>query len=251
VNRWRLEWLRLVRTGRWIALGAVFLLLGFGEPLATRYLGQLLSTATGAGNIHITVSSPQPADAMRAYFNNIPTLGTLVAVVIAALAFAVRANPPLAALYLTHVPGRIGFLFPRLLTIVAATTLASVAGGAAAAYETTVLIGAPTASGTVAGILASALGTVFAVTLTFLTATLLRGQVATIAVALGATLVVVPFTGLIPGIANTGPAAFSALPTRLQLTPWNTDATWATAVTLLLAAACVTTGFWRATRWEL
>lgn len=251
MNLWRLEWLRLVRTGRWIALCAVFLLLGFGEPLATRYLGELLSGATGNGYIHITATKPQPSDGMGAYFSNITTLGTLVTVVIAGLAFSMRANPPLAALYLTHVPGRIRLLVPRLVTAAAAAALVSVAGGAAAAYETTLLLGAPPASATATGILISSLGMVFAVAVTFLAAMVLRGQVATIAVALGATFVAVPFANLIPGVRDIGPAAFIALPKQLQLAAWSTDDTWATVVTLLLAAVCVAVGLWRATRWEL
>ncbi|WP_432990366.1 hypothetical protein [Dactylosporangium sp. CA-233914] len=251
MNLWRLERLRLLRTGRWIALAAIFLLLGFGEPLLTRYLGQLLSGATGTGNIQVTVTRPQPSDGMGAYFGNITTLGTLVTVVIAGLAFSVRANPPLATLYLTQVPGRIRLLVPRLVTIAAAAAVASAAGGAAAAYETTLLLGAPDVRATATGILISSLGAVFAVAVTFLAAMILRGQVATIAVALGTIFVAVPFANLIPGIRNIGPAAFVALPKQLQLTEWRTDDTWATVVTLLLAAVCVAGGLWRATRWEL
>ncbi|GGM03393.1 hypothetical protein ACFFX1_39330 [Dactylosporangium sucinum] len=251
MNLWRLEWLRLLRTGRWIGLAAVFLLLGFGEPLATRYLGELLSGAAGNGYIQVTVTKPQPSDGMGAYFGNITTLGTLVIVVIAGLAFSVRANPPLAALYLTHVPGRIGLLVPRLVTMAAAAASASVVGGVAAAYETTLLLGAPAVRATATGILISSLGAVFAVAVTFLAAMFLRGQVGTIAVALGATFVAVPFANLIPGIRNIGPAAFIALPKQLQLTEWRTDDTRATVVTLLLAAACVAGGLWRASRWEL
>ncbi|MER7003235.1 hypothetical protein ABT297_09335 [Dactylosporangium sp. NPDC000555] len=251
MNLWRLEWLRLLRTGRWIALTAVYLLLGFGEPLITRYLGQLLSGATGNGYIQITTTKPQPSDGMGAYFGNVTTLGTLVIVVIAGLAFSVRANPPLAALYLTHVPGRIGLLVPRLVTIAAAAALASAVGGVAAAYETTLLLGAPATAATAIGILISSLGAVFAVAVTFLAAMLLRGQVATIAVALGAIFVAVPFANLIPGIRDIGPAAFIALPGHLQLAAWRTEDTWATVVTLLLAAVCVAGGLWRSTRWEL
>ncbi len=248
---WRVERLRLLRTGRWIALAAVFLLLGLGEPLATRYLGDLLRGATGTGYIHITVTRPRPSDGMGAYFGNITTLGTLVTVVIAGLAFAVRANPPLAALYLTHVPNRVALLVPRLATVAVATAVASALGGAAAAYETTLLLGAPPLGATLAGVGVSSLAGVFAVAVTFLAATLLRGQVATIAVTLGAVFVAVPFANLIPGVRGIGPDAFTALPTRLQLAGWSTDDTWATVVTLGLTAACVAVGLYRSTRWEL
>ena len=56
---WRVEWLRLFRTRRWIALVAVFLLLGLTNPLVTKYLGQLLSNSTGGESyIHFTVTQP-------------------------------------------------------------------------------------------------------------------------------------------------------------------------------------------------
>jgi ABC-2 type transport system permease protein len=251
VSLWRVEWLRLFRTGRWIALAAVFLVLGFAEPLLTRYLGQLLSGATGSTYIHITVTEPQASDAMAAYFGNITTLGTLVTVVIAGLAFSIRANPPLAALYLTHVPGRVALLLPRLLAVAVAAGVAAALGGTAAAYETTLLISRPAVGATATGVLVSCLGTVFAVTITFLATTFLRGQVAAIAIALGAMFVAVPFANLIPGVRAIGPAAFTALPTSLQTVAWSTDDTWATAVTMLLAAACVAGGLWQSTRWEL
>ena len=251
MSLWRLERLRLFRTGRWIMLAAVFLVLGFAEPLLTKYLGQLLSGATGDGYIHITVSAPKPSDGMSAYFGNITTLGTLVTVVIAGLAFSVRSNPPLAALYLTHVPQRAALLLPRLVTTAVAAAIASALGGAAAAYETALLLGAPRTGATATGILVSSLGAVFAVAVTFLAASVLRGQVAAIGVALATVFVAVPFADLIPGVRHVGPNAFTALPAHLQLVGWSTDDTWATVVTLGIAAACVAGGLWRATRWEL
>jgi ABC-type transport system involved in multi-copper enzyme maturation permease subunit len=248
---WRLERRRLFRTGRWIALAAVFVVVGFGNPLATRYLGELLRGATGGGYIQIIVTEPKPSDGMISYFGNITSLGTLVTVVVAALAFAMRANPPLAAVYLTHVPSRVKLLLPRLVTMSVATLVAALVGGGAALYATTILFGPPNTGPTLAGIAASGLGMVFAVAVTFLCATLLRGQVGAIAVALVALVMVVPTADLIPGVRRVGPNSLINLPTTLQTTPWSTDNTWATVVTLGLALACVAGGLLRATRWEL
>jgi len=252
MSLWRLELLRLLRTRRWIALAAVYLLLGLGEPLATFYLGQLLQGSTGGDTyLHITVTTPKPTDAMAAYFSNITTLGTLVAVVVAGLAFSVRANPPLAAIYLTHVTNRTALLVPRLATVAGATAIAAAVGGGAAAYETAALFGAPAAGATATGVLLSALGAVFAVTVTFLAACLLRGQVGAIAVALAVVFVAVPFADLIPGVRHVGPNTFAGLPTALQTMAWRTDDTWSVVVTGLLALAFVGAGLWRARRWEL
>jgi ABC-2 type transport system permease protein len=251
VSLWRVEWLRLTRTGRWIALAAVFVLFGLADPLLTHYLGQLLRGSTGDTYIHITVSKPLPSDGMSSYFSNITTLGTLVTVVVAGLAFTIRANPPLATLYLTHFPRRTALLTPRLVTIATATTIASLLGGAAAAYETALLIGAPAAGATVAGVVTSTAAMVFAVAITFLTASLLRGQVGAIAVALVAVFVVVPLTDLIPGVRHVGPNAFTSLPVTLQTSSWTGQDTWSTVITAALAAICVTIGYRRAHRWEL
>lgn len=251
VSLWRVERLRLLRTGRWIALATVFILFGLADPLLTRYLGQLLSGTTGNTYIHITVMKPRASDAMSSYFSNITTLGTLVTVVVAGLAFSIRANPSLATLYLTHFPRRAALLAPRLVTIVAATAAASVLGGAAAAYETALLIGAPAAGPTVTGIAVSTGAMVLAVAVTFLSASLLRGQVGTIAVALVAVFVVVPLADLIPGVRPIGPNAFTALPVTLQTAAWTAHDTWSLVVTTGLATVCVVAGFWLAHRWEL
>jgi ABC-2 type transport system permease protein len=251
MSLWRLELLRLVRTRRWIALAAVYLLLGLGEPLATYYLGQLLQGSTGDTYIHITVSTPHASDAMTAYFSNVTTLGTLVSVVVAGLAFSVRANPPLAAVYLTHVPSRIALLVPRLVTVTVATAIAAALGGGVAAYETAVIMGAPAADATATGVLLSALGAVFAVAVTFLAACLLRSQVGAIAAALVVVFVAVPFADLIPHVRHVGPNAFISLPAVLQTMAWRTDNTWSTVVTMALALACVAGGLWQARRWEL
>jgi ABC-2 type transport system permease protein len=249
---WRLELLRLLRTRRWIALAAVYLLLGLGEPLATYYLGQLLQGSTGGDTyIHVTVTTPHASDAMTAYFSNVTTLGTLVSVVVAGLAFSVRANPPLAAIYLTHVPNRIALLLPRLVTVAIAVAISAAIGGGAAAYETAAVIGAPAAAATATGVLLSVLGALFAVAVTFLAACLLRSQVGAIAVALVVVFVAVPFADLIPGVRHVGPNAFTRLPAVLQTVAWRTDDTWSTVVTVALALGCVAGGLWQARRWEL
>jgi ABC-2 type transport system permease protein len=251
IGRWRLEWLRLMRTRRWIALVIVFLLVGFGDPLLTRYLGALLTGASNTSYIHITVTKPQPSDGMISYFSNITTVGTLVVVVVAGLAFAVRAIPPLAVLYLTHIPSRAALLVPRLAIVSVAALAACGLGSAAAAYETSILLGTPAPGATAAGVAVACLGTLLAVSVTFAATAFVASQVAAIAVALVAVLVIVPLSGLIPGLASIGPAAFLNLPAVLQNAAWTTDDWWATAITIGLIALLVAAGFQRARRWEL
>jgi hypothetical protein len=92
---------------------------------------------------------------------------------------------------------------------------------------------------------------VFAVTVTFLAACLLRSQVGAIAVALAVVFVAVPFADLIPGVRHVGPNLFTKLPALLQMVAWSTDDTWSIVVTMALALACVAGGLWQARRWEL
>jgi len=56
MSLWRLEWLRLVRTPRALALGAVFVAIGLIEPVVTRYQNVLLAHV--GNGVH--VSGPPP-----------------------------------------------------------------------------------------------------------------------------------------------------------------------------------------------
>jgi ABC-2 type transport system permease protein len=188
---------------------------------------------------------------MTGYFSNIGTLGTLVAVILSAMAFCIRANPPLATLYLTHVPSQFRLLGPRLATMWIAVVAASILGGAAATYETAILLGAPRAGATIAGIALSAAAMVLAVALTFLASAIYRGQLVTVAVTLAVAYVGLPLIGVLPGLSHIGPAAFTSLPVKLQTAPWSTDDTWACMIAAIVAAACVAGGLWRSRRWEL
>ena len=60
MSLWRLEWLRLTRTPRAIALGAIFLFIGFIEPVATKYENDLISRV--AHGPKITLPPPTAAD---------------------------------------------------------------------------------------------------------------------------------------------------------------------------------------------
>jgi ABC-2 type transport system permease protein len=69
MNLWRMETLRLTRTGRWIPLAAVFGGFGILGPVSVRYQ-QALIRKFGGGNIRIFVPPPTPPDAIRAYLGN-------------------------------------------------------------------------------------------------------------------------------------------------------------------------------------
>lgn len=167
MSLWRLEWLRLVRTRRWMALVGVFAFFGFLGPLGARYLSEIVGFAGGElEGATIEFPPPVPADGMTQYESNAMQIGTLVTVIVAAGALAFDAVPEMGVFLRTRVPSVWEILRPRLVVTTAAVLVAYIAGAVAAWYETWVLIGAPDAGGVLAGIGYGLLFLLFVVALT-------------------------------------------------------------------------------------
>ena len=101
---WRLEIARLWRTRRLVALLGVFLVLGFGEPVLTYYLPQLVNGETNG--IKIVIPPATPAQALKGFSQNAAQLGILVVVIVAAASVALDSGPcrrpPRPRLLLSH-----------------------------------------------------------------------------------------------------------------------------------------------------
>ncbi|MCB1246558.1 MAG: hypothetical protein KDB69_04780, partial [Acidimicrobiia bacterium] len=81
---WRLEWLRFIRTRRWLAVVGVYVFFGFVSPLLARYLAEIVDLAgTGADAPVIIFPPPVPADGLAQYVSSAMQIGTLVAVIVA------------------------------------------------------------------------------------------------------------------------------------------------------------------------
>ena len=76
MSLWRLEWLRLVRTPRALALGAVFTFFGLLEPGLTSYQGQIFSHL--GNGVQISVPPPTPAAGIRSYAGELGGVGLVV-----------------------------------------------------------------------------------------------------------------------------------------------------------------------------
>jgi ABC-2 type transport system permease protein len=164
MSLWRLEWLRLVRTRRWIALGGVFVFFGLLGPITARYLGEILGLAGGElDGATIELPPPTPADGLAQFASNAFQIGTLVAVVVAAGSLAIDAIPEMGIFLRTRVRSVGRILGPRLAVTTAAVVSAFVIGGLVAWYETWALIGSPVASGVLVGLGLGALFLVFVV----------------------------------------------------------------------------------------
>lgn len=150
MNLWRLEWLRLVRTKRWIALVGIYVFFGLVGPLSARYVGEIVERF--GGGVQVTFPPPVPADGMIQYVSNVSQLGLLVAVVVAAGSLAFDAKPEMGVFLRTRVPRVWDILVPRLAVSFLAVGGSFVLGALAAWYETVVLIGSLPVGGTLAGI---------------------------------------------------------------------------------------------------
>ncbi len=150
MNLWRLEWLRLVRTKRWIALVGIYVFFGLLGPLSARYVGEIVERF--GGGVQVTFPPPIPADGMIQYVSNVSQIGLLVTVVIAAGALAFDAKPEMGVFLRTRVSRVWDILVPRLVVTFLAIGGSFVLGALAAWYETAVLIGSLPVGGTLAGI---------------------------------------------------------------------------------------------------
>lgn len=232
MNLWRLEWLRLTRTNRWVALAGVFLFFAVIGPLTARYLGELVEQF-GAG-IEVTVPEPIPADGMIQYLDNAFGLGLLTAVVIAAGALAIDSKPAVGIFFRTRVESIGRILWPRYVVSAAAAVGAFLVGAALAWYETVILLGAPSAGATAAGVLYGSLYLAFAVALVAAFAGLFRTGLGAVLGTIGV-LLVTPIVGLIPVIGEWLPSYLVGATTDMLLSG-------ADAVEYLRAAAVTVAG---------
>ena len=210
MNAWRLEWYRLVRTRRLLALVGVFAFFGFTGPLITAYLDELV--ALGGGGLVVSTPEPTPAMAIEQFSTNASQIGLLVAIVVAAGALSIDVHPEIGAFFRTRVPHVGRLLAPRYVTATAAAMVAYTAGVAAAWYETVVLIGAPDAVGVLLGTVLSFTYLAFAVAVVAAAASLTRNVLTTVAVTV-VILLLLPVVSIAEAVAPFLPSTLvGALP---------------------------------------
>jgi ABC-2 type transport system permease protein len=216
MNLWRLEWLRLIRTPRALAFGAVFLATGLIEPAATRYASTIFAHV-GKG-VHVSAAAPTAADGLGSYVTEITLAGLLIVVILTASAFSFDSRPGLSAFLRTRVSSSWQLVAPRFAAYAAAAAAAYLLGTLAAWYETSQLIGPLRASAVLSGVLCGAVYLVFAVAITALAASMARSTVAIAGVAL-IMLLSLPVIGLIPSVSRWLPSALVGAPYDLAAGP--------------------------------
>ncbi len=212
MNLWRLEWLRLTRTPRAIAVCAVFVFIGLIEPVFTRYESDLIGHL-GRG-ARISLPPPTPADGLNSYVAEITLVGLIIVVALAAGALSFDTRHGISTFLRTRVTSTWQLVVPRFAVSAAAAAIAYLLGTLGAWYETQVLIGSLPVGGVLAGMLCGAMYLTFAVAVTAFAASLVRSVVGTVATAL-AILVVLPIVSVFHAIANWLPNALVSAPADL------------------------------------
>jgi ABC-2 type transport system permease protein len=211
MSLWRLEWLRLLRTRRLMALLAVYVFFGLTGPLTARYLSQILNGLGGTGGVKVEFPEPRPADGIAQFTSNASQLGLLVVVLVAASALAFDARREMAVFLRTRVRGVRQIVLPAYGVNAGAAVGALLAGALAAWYETVILLGPLPPGRMLLGIACAAMFLVFAVALTALIASLVRGALATAGISL-AILLAMAILGSFAGLQRWMPTTlFSAL----------------------------------------
>lgn len=212
MSLWRLEWLRLVRTPRALALGAVYVAFGLIEPVITKYQSKLFGSLTHG--VKISFPPATPAQGLGSYVNELSGIGLIVVVAIAAGAFSFDSRHGLATFLRTRVRSIWQLVTPRFAVNAAAAAVAYLLGTLAAWYETRLLIGPLPAGRTLEGIVCGASYLAFAVALTALAASLVRSTLAATAISLGL-LLLLPIVGAFQSVHDWLPSTLVNAPVDL------------------------------------
>jgi len=242
MNLWKLEWIRLTRTKRWIALVGVYVFFGLVGPLTARYLADIIKNF--GGGVQVVVPPPVPADGMTNYVSNAIQIGLLVSVGVAASSLAFDSRPQMGVFLRTRVRSVRGILTPRYLVWTAASVVAFLAGSVMALYETAVLIGALPIGGWLVGTLLGCLYLAFAVAVVAAVAGKAPSVLTTVLISI-AVLLLMPLAGIAPDVGKWLPSHLVGAIDGLVRDGSFGDYAGATAVTVAITGAAL----WLAVHW--
>jgi ABC-2 type transport system permease protein len=233
MSLWRLEWLRLLRTHRLVALVAVYAFFGLTAAPLTRYVNELIDRF-GGGQVQLVGPEPTAADAVANYASNAAQLGLLVFTLVAGAALTVDAHRETAVFLRTRVADPARLLLPRYVVPWAAGSAGFTLGVACTWYGTALLLGPLPAGSVVLGTVLVWLYLAFLGAVVAVVGTRSSSTVVTTAVSLGVALVL----GIVGGIGDLG----RWLPSHLvgALTDLTTTGSAADYVTSALVTLAVT-----------
>lgn len=203
MSLWKLEWIRLFRTKRWIALLGVYVFFGLVGPLTARYISEILESF--GGGVQVVVPEPVAADGIASYVSNAAQIGLLVSVGVAAAALAFDAKPQMGIFLRTRTARMRDIIAPRYLVVTAAIAAAFTLGSVAALYESTVLMGSLPFGGWLLGTLLGSLYLAFAVAVVAAVAGKTQSVLITVTVSIGV-LLSLPIIGIAPQVGEWLPS---------------------------------------------
>lgn len=192
---WRLEWLRITRTFRWVILAAVFGFFGALGPLTARYLPDIMD-AVGEG---ASVPEMGPADGITQYLANVQQIGLLAVAFVAAAALAIDSNVELAVFFRTRASIR-DILVPRLVVNAVLMAIAMVFGATIAYVGTGILLDWVDLGSFLVGLALQCLYLAFVVVVVGLMGSLVRKVVTTALLSVGL-LIALGLLTLLPQLA--------------------------------------------------
>ena len=244
MNLWRLEWLRLTRTRRLIALIGTYAFFGFVGPLTARYLSAIIDRF-GGGDIQVVVPDPIPVDGIVQFTGNIYPIGLLVAVIFAAGALTPRALPEMAIFLRTRVTSAVRLVIPRFTVVFAAAAAAYVIGIGIAWYETAVLLGALPAGGLLLGAMLGIFYLAFAVAVVAVIGSSLESVLGTVMGSL-LILLLLPIAGIVDAVGRWLPSHLVGAQVDLVMDGAVGDYLGSTLVTVILTGLLLTAAVHRA-----
>ena len=233
---WRLEWLRLVRTPRWIVLFGIYLVFGLLGPVMAKYLPDILGRVQS--DMTIIVPPPQPKDGIINYVNQVGQTGLIVVVVIASSALAFDAHRGLSTFLRSRVVSMWVLVRPRIVVTAGAAVLAYTLGTIAAWYGTALLLGPLPIGSVFAGLLCEGLYLIFAVAVVSAAASVARSTIGTVGIALSA-LILMSIVGGLGILHDWLPSTLAGAPVALLITASLPDYLPAMATAAALSVALV------------
>ena len=193
---WRLEWLRLVRSYRWIILAAVFGFFGILGPLTARFLPDIVERFDDSG---LGMPEMGPPDGITQYVGSAQQFGHIAIAFVAAAALAIDSNTELSVFFRTRVSMRDLFT-PRFVVNSIAGALAFTFGAAIAYVGTGVLLAWLDFGPFAIGVALQCVYLVFAVAVVGLAGSIVRKTISTAVLAIGV-LILLGILTVVPPIA--------------------------------------------------
>ncbi len=197
MNLWKLEWLRMIRTFRFLIIPGLFVVSGILGPVLARFLPDLIREV--GNGVEITLPDPTPYEGIVQYLGNVEQLGLLGVAIFAAMTVAFDAKREIAV-FLRSRASIPAILTPRLVSIYALTVVSVALGTVVAIAMTELLLGTPPVSDVVVGaaLYALYLGYVIGVTTaisSFIRSVLVTAILSVVAIIISGLLTLIPSIG--------------------------------------------------------